>query len=54
VGAADTVAPIEAHVYAALRSGDMTFEQMQEFGAVALRLRPPSLCGQQGGSRGIV
>lgn len=31
VGAADTVAPIEAHVYAALRSGDMTFEQMQEF-----------------------
>jgi 4-carboxymuconolactone decarboxylase len=31
VGAADTVGPIEAHVYAALRSGDMTFVQMQEF-----------------------
>jgi len=31
IGAADTVEPIEAHIYAALRSGDMTFQQMQEF-----------------------
>jgi 4-carboxymuconolactone decarboxylase len=30
-GAADTVGPIEQHVYAALRSGDMTFTEMQEF-----------------------
>jgi 4-carboxymuconolactone decarboxylase len=31
VGAADTVGPIEAHVYAAMNSGDMTVEEMQEF-----------------------
>ena len=31
VGAADTVGPIEAHVYAAMNSGDMTLEEMQEF-----------------------
>ncbi len=31
VGAADTVGPIEAHVGAALRSGDITLEEMQEF-----------------------
>jgi 4-carboxymuconolactone decarboxylase len=31
VGAADTIGPIEAHIYAALRSGDMTFVELQEF-----------------------
>ena len=31
VGAADTVGPIESHVYAAMNSGDMTLEEMQEF-----------------------
>jgi 4-carboxymuconolactone decarboxylase len=31
VGAADTVGPIEAHVYAAMNSGDMSLEEMQEF-----------------------
>jgi len=31
VCAADTVGPIEANVYAALASGDITFEEMQEF-----------------------
>jgi len=31
VGAEDTVEPIEANVYAALKSGDMSFEEMQEF-----------------------
>ena len=31
VGAADTVGPIEAHVYAAMNSGDMSVEEMQEF-----------------------
>ena len=31
VGAADTIGPIEAHVYAAMNSGDMTLEEMQEF-----------------------
>ncbi len=31
VCAADTVGPIEAHVYAALKSGDITFDEMQEF-----------------------
>jgi 4-carboxymuconolactone decarboxylase len=30
-GAADTVGPIEQHVYGALRSGDMTFTEMQEW-----------------------
>ena len=30
-GAADTVGPIEANVYAALASGDMTLEELQEF-----------------------
>jgi 4-carboxymuconolactone decarboxylase len=31
VGAADTVGPIEAHVYAAMNSGDLTLDEMQEF-----------------------
>ena len=31
VAAADTVGPIESHVYAALKSGDMSFDEMQEF-----------------------
>ena len=31
VGAADTLGPIEAHVYAAMNSGDMSLEEMQEF-----------------------
>jgi 4-carboxymuconolactone decarboxylase len=31
VSAADTVGPIDAHVYAALNSGDVTLEEMQEF-----------------------
>jgi 4-carboxymuconolactone decarboxylase len=30
-GAADTIGPIEANVYAALASGDIAFEEMQEF-----------------------
>ncbi len=31
VCAADTVGPIEAHIYAALKSGDISFDEMQEF-----------------------
>lgn len=31
VCASDAAGPIEAHVYAALKSGDMTFDEMQEF-----------------------
>ena len=31
VGAADTVGPIEAHVYAAMNSGDLSLDEMQEF-----------------------
>jgi 4-carboxymuconolactone decarboxylase len=31
VGAADTVGPIEEHVYAAMNSGDITLDEMQEF-----------------------
>lgn len=31
VGAADTVVPIRSHVYAALKSGDISLEQMEEF-----------------------
>ena len=31
VGAADTVGPIQSHVYAALKSGDVTIDEMQEF-----------------------
>jgi 4-carboxymuconolactone decarboxylase len=31
VGAADAVAPIEAHVYAALKSGDLSIVEIQEF-----------------------
>ncbi len=31
VGAADTDVPITSHVYAALKSGDITYEEMQEF-----------------------
>jgi 4-carboxymuconolactone decarboxylase len=31
VAAADTVVPIKSHVYAALKSGDITFEEIQEF-----------------------
>ncbi|MDO7842205.1 carboxymuconolactone decarboxylase family protein [Sphingomonas immobilis] len=31
VGAADTAVPIMAHVYAAMKSGDVTYEEMMEF-----------------------
>lgn len=31
VGAADAVTPIESHVYAALKTGDVTLAEMQEF-----------------------
>ena len=31
VCAADTVGPIEDHIYAALKSGDISFDEMQEF-----------------------
>jgi 4-carboxymuconolactone decarboxylase len=31
VGAGDTVGPIEAHVYAALKSGDLNLTELQEF-----------------------
>ncbi|HLN17559.1 MAG TPA: carboxymuconolactone decarboxylase family protein [Acidimicrobiales bacterium] len=31
VGAGDTVGPIDAHVYAALKSGDLTLAELQEF-----------------------
>ena len=31
VAAADTLVPIQTHIYAALKSGDITYEEMQEF-----------------------
>ena len=31
VGAADTAIPIRTHIYAALKSGDVTYEEMSEF-----------------------
>ncbi|WP_242124013.1 carboxymuconolactone decarboxylase family protein [Sphingobium sp. Sx8-8] len=31
VAASDTVVPIQAHIYAALKSGDITIEEMHEF-----------------------
>ena len=31
VAASDTVVPIQAHIYAALKSGDVTLEEMHEF-----------------------
>jgi 4-carboxymuconolactone decarboxylase len=31
VGAADTVVPITAHVYAAMKSGDISYDEMMEF-----------------------
>src|SRR3978361_1390291 len=31
VGAADTVVPITSHVYAAMKSGDISYEEMMEF-----------------------
>lgn len=31
VAASDTVVPIQAHIYAALKSGDVTIEEMHEF-----------------------